>query len=146
MSSSELADDDGSIFLFGIGLGIVVLLVLTTAINIASLWVTRSKLDSIADAAALAATHSINTEKIYLTGLSEQIDLDESLARQKALQYLSKVDSLTQLEDFKVNSISVNQNSVNVTIQANADLPFGYLNPLVPTVVISSGQAALTRD
>lgn len=146
MKSISLKNDDGSIFLFGIGLGIVVLLVLTTAINIASLWVTRSKLDSIADAAALAATHAINTESIYLTGLSERIELDENLAKQKAFQYLSKVDAIAQLTDFKVNSITVNQNAVMVTLQSNADLPFGYLNPLVPTVVISSGKAALTRD
>lgn len=146
MKKNSLTNDDGSIFLFGIGLGIVVLLVLTTAINIASMWVTRSKLDSIADATALAASHSVDTEQIYLTGLSERIELDESLARQTALEYLAKLGSTSQLGEFKVNSIWVNQNAVEVTIQARADLPFGYLNPLVPAVVISSGKAALTTD
>jgi hypothetical protein len=110
------------------------------------MWVTRSKLDSIADATALAASQSINSQKIYLSEITDQIELDESLARQTALEYLGKLNATSQLAEFRVNSISINQNAVEVTIQSKADLPFGYLNPLLPGVVISSGKAALMVD
>ena len=135
--------DEGSVLLFGIGIGIVALLVLTTAINIASLWVTRSKLDSIADATALAASHSIDVKQIYISGLSQPIKLDEQLAKRKAQDYLNELGAGAELTNFKVLEVKVLQNSVLVTIQASAELPFGYLLPGTLPEVVSSAQAAI---
>lgn len=135
--------DEGSVLLFGIGIGIVALLVLTTAINVATLWVTRSKLDSIADATALAASHSIDVRHIYISGLSQTIKLDEQLAKRKAQAYLNELGAGAKLTNFKVLEIRVHQNSVLVTIQATAELPFGYLLPGPLPVVVSSAKASL---
>jgi len=144
MKKKSLCNQEGgSIFLFGIGLGIVTLLVLTSAINIAALWVTRSKLDSIADASALAASHSIDVNQIYLSGLNQPIKLDPNLAEKKARQYLNQINAEGQFDEFKILAIEVRQNEVQVTIQANADLPFSYLLPGTWPAVVSSARASL---
>jgi hypothetical protein len=137
------ANQEGSVLLFGIALGIVALLVLTTAINIATLWVTRTKLDSVADATALAASHSINVGQIYENGISQPIKLDENLAHQKAFNYMNQLGITAHLKNFKIIKLSTDQNDVEITVQADAKLPFGYLLPGLTSTVIASAKAAI---
>lgn len=136
-------DDQGTIFLLGIGLAVVALLVLTTSVNIAALWVTRSKLDSVADATALAASHSIDIAHIYESGVTEPIRLNPEMAKQKSTIYLNKLGLASELKNLKVIDFSVVENTVQITLQADASLPFGYLLPGLSLNVTSSAKAAV---
>lgn len=136
-------NQEGSVLLFGVGLGIVVLLVLTTAVNIATLWVTRTKLDSVADATALTASHAIDLTNVYEVGISQTINLNEGIARQKAINYTKQLGVASQLQNFKILSLSVDQNNVEISMQADAKLPFGYLLPGLSSRVTTSAKAAL---
>ncbi len=135
--------DRGSVLVFGVGLAIVILLVLTTAINIASLWVTRTKLDSVADATALAASRSIDFENLYRVGISQPIKLSESLARSRASWYLGQLAGQTQLTNFRLVSLAINNNSVEVVISADADYPFGYLSYGFDSTVFSRAKVSI---
>lgn len=139
----RLKQDEGSVYLFGIGLGIVSLLVLTTAINIAALWVTRSKLDSVADGAVLAATNSVNVENLYLNGLEQPIQLDPNLAELKVRNYLAKVGPTSGLAELKIVSLDVGINTVEVRIKARSELPFGYLLIGMDSTVVSGAKGLL---
>lgn len=135
--------ESGSVLVFGVGLGIVVLLILTTSINIASLWVTRTKLDSVADAVALAASRSIDVENLYQAGISQPIKLSESIARSRASWYLDQLSLQTQLTNFQLVNLSVADNSVEVVISADADIPFGYLTYGLDSTVFSRAKVSI---
>ncbi len=129
MFSKSVRNDDGSVLVFGIGLGVIALLVLTTAVNIATLWVTKSKLNSVADSVAIAASHSIDLEKFYASGVNQKVLLNESLARYRANKFLEKLSVESELTSFKMLDLSVDKNSVTVLISADPQLPFSYLIP-----------------
>ncbi|MEN9741205.1 MAG: hypothetical protein RIR66_161 [Actinomycetota bacterium] len=128
---------------FGIGLGIIALLVLTTAVNIATLWVTKSKLNSVADSVAIAASHSIDVENFYSSGFNQKIVLNESLAKARAQNFLERLSIQTELKSFKLLDVDVEQDSVTVFISADPQLPFGYLIPGVNPQIQSSAKALI---
>ena len=135
--------EDGSVLVFGIGLGIIALLVLTTAVNIATLWVTKSKLNSVADSVAIAASHSIDVENFYASGVNQKIALNESLAKTRAQNFLKRLSVQSELKSFKLLEVEVEQDSVTVLISADPQLPFGYLIPGVNPQIQSSAKALI---
>ena len=139
-------DEQGSVLLFGIGLGVVSLMILTTSVNVATMWVTKSRLNSVADAAALAATRSIDVGQIYQNGISQNIVLSQPLARQRAVSYLNQLGVASELVDFKLEKVDVASNSVSVAVSAKAKLPFGYLLIGFDPTVKAQAKAALNVD
>jgi hypothetical protein len=137
----SLANDDGSILLFGIGLAVAGLMIATVSINVASLWVTRNVLDGIADGAALSAAQAVNTDAIYRDGLGSNLRLNENLARARVNEYVVAANVSSQVEQFSIRSIVVSGTSVTVTIQAKPRTAFGYLMPISTPVVVSAAKA-----
>jgi hypothetical protein len=137
----SLADDDGSILLFGIGLAVAGLMIATVSINVASLWVTRNVLDGIADGAALSAAQAVNTDAIYRDGLGSNLRLNENLARARVNEYVVAANVSSQVEQFSIRSVVVSGTSVTVTIQAKPRTAFGYLMPISTPVVVSAAKA-----
>ena len=137
----KVKHDDGSILLFGIGLAVTALMIATLAINVASLWVTRNVLDGIADGAALSAAQAIDTDAIYQDGLGTSLRLNETLARNRVLEYVRVAQATKQVEQFSVSSVTVSGTSVSVTLQGIPRLPFGYLMPVAAPIVVSSAKA-----
>jgi hypothetical protein len=133
--------DDGTILLFGIGLAITLLMVLTASVNVASMWSTRHYLDGIADGAALAGAQAIDANAVYVNGLGSTLVLSDPLARTRVQQYLAASGARNQVTSFKVKSIRVSGKSVTVTVQAQPKLPFGYLLPMSHPVVVSAAKA-----
>lgn len=133
--------DEGSILLFGIGLAVTALMIATLAINVASLWVTRNVLDGIADGAALSAAQAIDTDAIYQDGIGTSLRLNETLARNRVLEYVHVAQATEQVDQFSVSSVSVSGTSVTVTLQGIPKLPFGYLMPVAAPIVVSSAKA-----
>lgn len=133
--------DEGSILLFGIGLAVTALMIATLAINVASLWVTRNVLDGIADGAALSAAQAIDIDAIYRDGIGTSLKLNETLARNRVLEYVHVAQATEQVDQFSVSSVSVSGTSVTVTLQGIPKLPFGYLMPVAAPIVVSSAKA-----
>lgn len=139
--SVKVKYDEGSILLFGIGLAVTALMIATLAINVASLWVTRNVLDGIADGAALSAAQAIDTDAIYQDGIGTSLRLNETLARNRVLEYVHVAQATEQVDQFSVSSVSVSGTSVTVTLQGKPRLPFGYLMPVAAPLVVSSAKA-----
>jgi uncharacterized membrane protein len=125
--SSKIMNDQGSIMTLGIGLAVATLMCVTVSVNVAALWVAKQSLNSIADSAALAAATGIDTSQIYTQGFNSRIPLSESQARKKVLTFFTKSQIAGDLSQFKLLSVRVVDDEVSVTIQATAQLPFGYL-------------------
>ena len=136
-----LKQEKGSILLLGIGLSVTALMIATLAINVASLWVTRNVLDGIADGAALSAAQAVDTDAIYRDGLGGNLKLNETLARNRVTEYVRVSNAASQVEQFSIKSVTVSGTSVSVTLQGIPTLPFGYLMPVSPPIVVSSAKA-----
>lgn len=137
----EAGCDEGSILLFGIGLAVAALMIVTTAINVAAMWTTRNVLDGIADGSALAVAQAIDSNAVYRNGLGSALVLSEPLARTRVNQYVLNSGVRGQVAGFTVRSVAVSGRAVTVTVQATPVLPFGYLLPVSRAVVVSSAKA-----
>ena len=133
--------EDGSILLFGIGLAIAALMIVTAAVNVAALWTTRNVLDGVADGAALAAAQAVDANSVYRNGLGAALVLSEPLARTRVTQYVQASGVRKQVSGFAVRSVVVSGRAVTVTVQAHPVMPFGYLMPISRPVVISAAKA-----
>lgn len=135
-------NDEGSILVLGIGLSLVCVLVATVAINVATVWLARTSLDSVADGAALAGVHAVDSAAIYRDGLSGMTRISPSLARTKVRAYLARPEVQSQVHGLKLRSIVVSGNSVQVTVSCFPAMPFGYLWD-APTVTARSKARAI---
>lgn len=120
-------NDEGSVLVLGIGLSLVCVLVATVAINVATVWLARTSLDSVADGAALAGAQAIDSAAVYRDGLSGITRVSPSQARAKVRAYLARPEVKSQVHGLKLRSISVSGNSVQVTVSCSPAMPFGYL-------------------
>ena len=139
--NESLARDEGSILLFGIGLAVAGLMIATASINVASIWVARNVLDGIADGAAISAAQAIDAYAIYRNGFTDNLRLDEGLARTKVSQYVASAKVRSQVQEFSVRSVVVSGTAVTVTVQAKPKTAFGYLMPISTPVVVSAAKA-----
>ena len=135
-------NDEGSILVLGIGLSLVCVLIATVAINVATVWLARTALDSVADGAALAGAQAIDRAAIYQEGLSGITRVSPSLARAKVRAYLARPEVQAQVHDLKLRSVSVSGNSVQVAVSCRPAMPFGYLWDS-PTVLARSKARAI---
>ncbi len=69
--------------------------------------------------------------------------MDSKLAKQKSTIYLNKLGLASELKNLKVIDFSVVENTVQITLQAEASLPFGYLLPGLSLNVTSSAKATV---
>jgi hypothetical protein len=139
--SKSISRDDGSILLFGIGLAVAALMIVTAAVNVASLWTTRNILDGVADGAALAAAQAIDVNAVYRNGLGSSLTLSDPIARDRVSKYLQVSGVRSQLSGFSVRAVVVSGRAVTVTVQASPIMPFGYLMPISRPVVVSAAKA-----
>lgn len=125
----------------GIGLAIATLMCVTVSVNVATLWVTKQDLNSIADSAALAAASGIDVSQIYTHGFGKHVPISEIQARKKVQTFFTKSQVARELMQFKLISVKVKDEEVSVTIQATAQLPFGYLMFSQRPIVVSRAHA-----
>ncbi|MEI6405307.1 MAG: pilus assembly protein TadG-related protein [Actinomycetes bacterium] len=128
--SKLIRDDSGSVLILGIGLSVLALAVVTVVINVATLWLARSTLNSLADGAALYAAQAVDTTLIYTDGLGTELTIDSAKAKNHIHEYLGLSAVKQQLSDLRVDHVQVESNAVQVTLSARAHLPFGYFLPV----------------
>ena len=141
MILKKLRKEDGSILVFGIGLAVTAIMILTLAVNVATLWLTRNVLDGIADGAALAAAQAIDSDAVYESGVGGNLKLNSSEAKNRVKQYVQTGNIKSQVRELGIKSVVVSGTSVTVTLQAKPNLAFGYLLPISSPVVVSSAKA-----
>ena len=118
--------DDGSVLLLGIGLALVALMCATVAIDVASAWVARSHLQSVADGAALAGAQEIDTAALYDGVDVNRLPLSRERAGNAVRTYLRRIHAESQFLDFSLRDVTVVHNRIGVIVQARTAMPFGY--------------------
>ncbi len=115
------SDDRGSALPLGIGLTIVCLLGAAGAIDAASVVLQRVRLESQADAAALAGAQGIDLDAYYARGASATTTLDPALASLRARRHLAAAGLPT---DVHVDAVDADLTGVVVRLSAPVHLPF----------------------
>jgi hypothetical protein len=130
--------DEGSVLVLAIGFMVLVILTATTAVDIASMWVTRSALDAMSDGAALAGAQAIDVSRVYAVGVGDRLRIDPAGARSRVHAYVAA--ARLQAPDVSIVAIEVRDTSVKVTLKAPSRLPFGYLLAGESTLVRSAAR------
>jgi hypothetical protein len=124
-----LKSDRGSVLTFGIGLAVLLLMLVTVSVNLASLWSTKVTLRTIADGAALSGAQGIDVTAIYKGGVQNSVRLSPKNARTRIDRYLDQPLVRRRVHGLQVVSVIVVGNRVRLVISCEPHLPFGYLLP-----------------
>jgi len=121
--------ENGSVLTFGIGLAVLLLMLVTISVNLASLWTTKVTLRTIADGAALSGAQAIDVADVYKYGVQSTARLSPNLARTRVADYLNQPAVRNRVHALEVVTIHVSGTEVKVTISCEPQLPFNYLLP-----------------
>lgn len=139
-----MKDDKGSILVLGVGLSVICIALITTLVNVSTIWIARNTLDSVADGAALAAVQAVDTRSVYTNGLGSALRLNRAQARIKARQYVSRANVQGDVHNARIVSMQVTGQTVAVTLASDIQLPFGYL-ATTQTVAATSRAHAINK-
>jgi Flp pilus assembly protein TadG len=81
-------DERGSIAPLIIGFALVVGLLVAVVVDASAAYLRRQGLNSLADAAALAATDGLQGDRVYTQGLDDRAEIDAAAARHYVEEYL----------------------------------------------------------
>ena len=113
---SRARGDRGSVLTFGIGISIFMLLLVTVAINLASMWSTKVTLRTIADGAALAGAQAVDTSMVYKYGTVSSVRLSPNLARNRITAYVNQPIVNNRVIGLEISSIRVANNKVTLVL------------------------------
>ncbi|RYE77289.1 MAG: hypothetical protein EOO74_07120 [Myxococcales bacterium] len=132
-------NERGSITPLVIGFTVMLVMLVGVVVNASAAFLKRQQLNSLADAAALAATEGVEGEQVYTGGLGERAEIDPAVARARAADQLLAA-GVAGLR-FR---IVTRTDSVTVHLDAPIDLPFR-IGDLGQAVMISgSGTGVVT--
>lgn len=140
-NSGRLSSEKGSILTFGIGISILVMLLVSVSVNIASLWSTKVTLRSIADGAALAGAQAVDESKVYQFGAESSVHLSPSAARMRVAEYVLQPVVKNRVHGLEIVSMKVVGSRVNVVLACQPQLAFGYLLPVRVSKIQASAVA-----
>lgn len=132
-------DELGSVTPLIIGFTVVVALLVGAVVDASSAYLRRQSLNSLADAAALAATDGVQGEEVYIQGLGERAAIDPAAARRYVADYFAASGTARRYRGLDY-AVTTAQNTVMVRISTPLDLPFRL--PGVGTDVPVTGAAA----
>jgi len=81
-------EERGSITPLVIGFAFVVAVLVAVVVDASAAYLRRQGLDSVADAAALAATDGLQGDRVYTSGLGDHAEIDPAAARRYIEDYL----------------------------------------------------------
>lgn len=139
-----MKEDKGSILVLGVGLAVICIALVTTLVNVSTVWIARNNLDSVADGAALAAVQAVDTRSVYTNGIGSALRLNGTQARAKAKLYVSRANMHGDVHNARIVSMQVTGHTVAVTLASDIELPFGYL-ATTHTVAATSRANAINK-
>ena len=133
------ADERGSITPLVVGFAFVVAVLVAVVVDASAAFLRRQGLNSVADAAALAATDGLQGERVYTHGLDDLAEIDAGTARRYVEDYLHSSGALDRYPGLTW-TVNTSATSVLVRVEAPLDLPLRV--PGVADDVVVSGSAA----
>ena len=115
-------DERGSIAPLIIGFALVVGVLVAVVVDASAAYLRRQGLDSLADAAALAATDGLQGEAVYTNGLGAQAEIDPVAARRFVEDYLRSSGAAGRYPGLGW-TVSTTATVVTVRLSGPLDLP-----------------------
>ena len=119
---TQRRDERGSITPLIIGFALLVAVLVAVVVDASAAYLRRQGLDSVADAAALAATDGLQGDAVYRHGLGERAEIDAEATRRYVEDYLSSSDAAGRYPGLTW-TVSTSTTSVVVRLAARLDLP-----------------------
>jgi hypothetical protein len=132
-------DERGSITPLVIGFALVVAVLVAVVVDASAAYLRRQGLDSVADAAALAATDGLQGDAVYTRGLGDRAEIDPATARQYVEEYLRTSGAVGRYPGLSW-TVTTSATTVAVRVAAPLDLPLHV--PGVGESATVSGSAA----
>lgn len=136
-----MRSERGSITPLVIGFALVIAVLVAVVVDASAAYLRRQGLNSLADAAALAATDGLQGDSVYTHGLGERAEIDPDAARRYVEDYLRTSDALARYPGITW-SVSTSDTAVLVRVAAPLDLPLHV--PGVGERAMVAGTAAAT--
>jgi len=132
-------DEAGSITPLVIGFAFLVAVLVAVVVDASAAYLRRQGLNSVADAAALAATDGLQGDRVYTHDLDDLAEIDAAAARRYVEEYLSTSGATSRYPGLSW-AVSTTATTVLVRVAAPLDLPLGV--PGVGRTVTVTGDAA----
>lgn len=129
----------GSIIPLVVGFAFLVAVLVAAVVDASAAYLRRQGLNSVADAAALAATDGLQGERVYTHGLDDLAEIDAAAARRYVEDYLRTSGVLARYPGLGW-TVSTSATTVVVRVVAPLDLPLRV--PGVGATATVSGSAA----
>lgn len=115
-------DEAGSITPLVIGFALLVAVLVAVVVDASAAYLRRQGLDSLADAAALAATDGLQGDRVYTHGLGDRAEIDPEAARRYVEDYLRSSDAMDRYPGMTW-SVTASDTAVLVRVAARLRLP-----------------------
>lgn len=134
-------DEHGSITPLIIGFALMVGLLVAVVVDASAAYLRRQGLNSLADAAALAATDGLQGDRVYTHGLDERAEIDAATARRYVEDYLRASGAPARYPGLTW-AVSTTATTVLVRVAAPLDLPL-HVPGVAETATVTGDAAAV---
>lgn len=132
-------DDRGSVTPLLIGFAVVVAMLVAVVVDASAAYLRRQGLNSLSDAAALAATEGLQGEQVYVGGLGEAAEIDPAAAAEHVASYLRGSGAMDRYPGLRYE-VSTRDTIVLVEVSTPLELPLHL--PGLPVTTTITGAAA----
>jgi Flp pilus assembly protein TadG len=115
-------NERGSITPLIVGFALVVAVLVAVVVDASAAYLRRQGLNSVADAAALAATDGLQGDRVYTHGLEDRAEIDADAARHYVDDYLRSSGALGRYPGLSW-AVSTSATTVVVRVVAPLELP-----------------------
>ena len=115
-------DESGSITPLIVGFALIVAVLVAVVVDASAAYLRRQGLDSLADAAALAATDGLQGDSVYTRGLDARVEIDPQAARRHVEDYLRATGALDRYRGLTWD-VTATRTTVVVRVATPLDLP-----------------------
>jgi Flp pilus assembly protein TadG len=115
-------NEQGSVTPLIVGFAVLVAVLVAVVVDASAAYLRRQGLNSVADAAALAATDGLQGDRVYTHGLDDRAEIDEAAARREVEDYLRSSGAIARYPGLSW-VVTTSATSVTVTVAAPLDLP-----------------------
>lgn len=136
------SDERGQTTLMILGLVAVLVLIALAVTDLSAVYLRHSRLNTVADGAALAGVDAIDADQVYTSGIGDDPQLSETLARRYVAAYMSGAGVFQRFPGLTY-SVSVEGNEIVVSVAWTDDLPVRISGVADRTTVRSTGSAVL---
>jgi Flp pilus assembly protein TadG len=114
--------EDGTVSVLIIGFAFVLALLVAVVVDASAAYLKRQGLNSVADAAALAATDGLQGDQVYTHGLGDRAEIDAATARQYVDDYFRTSGATARFPGLTY-TVDTTGTTVVVRVVAPMDLP-----------------------